>query len=462
MKAHQLKARFFSEIDSFSKSIFLKNFSYVFVGNGLAIGIGLLFTPVFSRIYSPSAYGLFAIYMSLTVAVSQFITLQYPRAFVIPKDDEKFYDLVRISILAVICFGILFFLVLVIAKSAILDLFNAKALGNWIYLIPAAVILAGMNDIWRSWNIRIKEFKKGAAAKIFSTLFTRFVSLFYGLATKGGGVGLILGDFISKPSDSFLIQTKKVRSALPRLWKESSIKSIWATAKEYKQYPLFLLPGSWLYNIVLQLPPLFLSIYFSKDQIGYYSMTNSLFMLPMSLLTTALAPVFLQKASETFHSNSGEIKKIVKKLYWSLHIGGLIPFAMLIVFGDLIMHIFLGKQWQGAGFYASVMGYYFIFSVSSYVLNALYRIYRREGIFLIINIVTVVLCIVGLWLGAVIYKDIKYSIIGFCVANALGQIAHIWYTLKLANLPASRYILLSVLMAGVAVSFFYLLRILIF
>ncbi len=363
--------------------------------------------------------------------------------------------------LAVFLFGVFLFVVLILAKSPILSLFHAETLGNWIYLIPVSIMLGGMNDIWRSWNIRVKEFKKGASAKIFSTLFTRFFTLGYGLITKGGSIGLILGDFMSKPSDSIMVQTKKIRASIPVLWRESSITSIWATAKEYKQYPLFLLPGTWLYNLVLQLPPLFLSVYFSKDQIGYYSMTNSLFLLPMSLLTTALGPVFLQKASETFHTRPGDMTKIVKKLYWSLHLSGLVPFAILIVFGDVVMHLFLGKQWQGAGFFASVLGYYFIFSISSYVLNALYRIYKKEKVFLLINIVTVVLCIAGLWIGAAVYRDIRYSIIGFCVANAAGQIAHIGYTLKLANLPAFKYVLLSILLAAGAVIFFYALRLII-
>jgi O-antigen/teichoic acid export membrane protein len=322
-------------------------------------------------------------------------------------------------------------------------------------------MLGGMNDIWRSWNIRVKEFKKGASAKIFSTLFTRFFTLGYGLITKGGNIGLILGDFISKPSDSFLVQTKKIRSSIPLLWNEASLRSIWKTAKEFRQYPLFLLPGTWLYNLVQQLPPLFLSVYFSKDLVGYYSMANSLFLLPMSLLTTALGPVFLQKASETFHNKPGEIKRIVKKLYWSLHLSGLVPFAILIVFGDVIMRLILGKQWQGAGFFASVLGYYFIFSISSFVLNALYRVYQRERIFLIINLVTVLLCIAGLWLGAAVYRDIKYSIIAFCVANAAGQIAHIWVSLKLAGLPALKSILLSIILAAGVVGFFYMLRIII-
>jgi O-antigen/teichoic acid export membrane protein len=458
---HELKNRFFSEINSFSKSIFLKNFSYVFVGNGLALGIGLVFTPIFSRIYTPSAYGLFAIYMSLTVTVSQFITLQYPRAFVIPKDDKKFYDLVRVSMMAVFIFGLFFFLILAVAKSSILRLFHAEILGNWIYLIPVSIVLGGMNDIWRSWNIRVKEFKRGASAKIFSTLFTRFFTLGYGLITSGGSIGLILGDFISKPSDSFLVQTKRIRSSLSELWRGTSLKRVWETAKEYHQYPLFLLPGNWLYNLVLQLPPLFLGIYFSKDQIGYYSMTNSLFLLPMSVLTTALGPVFLQKASETFHNEPGEIKRIVKKLYWTLHLSGLVPFAVLIVFGDVIMRLFLGKQWLGAGFFASVLGYYFIFSISSYVLNALYRIYKKEKVFLIINLVTVILCIAGLWAGAVVYKDIKFSITAFCIANAAGQILHIWYTLRLAKLPALKYIFLSIFLGALVVGFFYLVRILI-
>lgn len=400
--------------------------------------------------------------MSLTTVAGQFVTLQYPRAFVLPKENEKFYDLVRISLLSVFAFSLLILILLLIGRVSILQFFKAEALGSWIFLIPAAVFLIGINDIWRSWNIRVKEFKKGALAKIISTLFTRVMTLIYGVASKGGGLGLVLGDFVSKPADSLLIQTKAIRKALPVIWKGLRWKQVWATAKEFKQYPFFVLPGSWVFNFITQMPVIFLSIYFTKDQLGYYSMTNSLFVLPMSLLTTALAPVFLQKIAETVNEKKTDVSGMVKKLFWMLHFTGLFPFSVLIVFGDKLLPFVLGSQWQEAGYYASVMGFYFIFFINSYVLNALYRVYNKEKIFLAVNILMLILCVLGLLIGAVVYNDAKFSIIGFCIGNAIGQITHIAYNLKFAGLPAFKYLLLSVFFAAAVIFIFYLLRFLLF
>ncbi len=443
------------------RSVFLKNFSYVFTGNGLAMGIGLLFTPVFSRIYSPEAYGLFALYMSLTAILTQVISLQYPRAFVIPKENDKFYKLVALSLLLITVISLIVLGVIVVNKQAVLETFNATALGNWIYLIPLTLFFSGINDVWRSWNIRIKEFKKGALALISSTLVTRLFTLTYGLLTQGGAAGLLAGDFLGKPSDTLMLQGRKIRLALPAILKNINLKTAWNTAVEFKQYPLFVLPGAWVFTLVLQLPIIFLSIYFSNDQLGYYSITNSLFVLPMSLLTAALAPVFLQKIAETYHSRPKDIAPMVKKLFWALHIAGLIPFSILIVFGDILLPFFLGDQWVGAGFYASVLGFYFIFYINSYVLNSLYRVYKKESTFLMVNVLMLLMCWGGLWIGTKYYGDVKAAIIGFCIANAVGQVIHIAFNLRMAGVPVLKNLLSSTAVALFAVGILYGIRMLI-
>ncbi|HMR81691.1 MAG TPA: oligosaccharide flippase family protein [Niabella sp.] len=454
---------YFQKSGSFLKSSFVRNFTYVFAGNGLALLIGLAFTLIFSRIYTPEDYGLFALYMSLVTIAGQFVTLQYPGAFVIPKEEDKFFNLIRASLLCVALLSLLLFIVLLLAKNQVLHTFKAEQLGDWVYLIPIAVFLGGINDIWRSWNIRVKEFKKGALAKIASTLLTRFVTLGYGIAFKGGAPGLMLGDFMSKPADTILLQTREIRSSLPVIFRRFSLTQVWSAIKEFKRYPLFVLPGVWVYSFILQLPSFFLSIYFTKEQLGYYSMTNSLFVLPMSLLTTAIAPVFLQKIAETVNTDSKEAASpMVKRLFWGLHLAGLLPFSILIVFGDILLPFILGNKWEGAGVFASIMGYYFFFSINTYVLNSLYRVFKKEKVYLFINIGMILLCTVGLWIGATYYLSVEASIIGFSIANILGQLVHIAYNLKQANLSFLTIIFKAILAVVFVVSVLYGIKYLLF
>src|SRR5690606_4178328 len=129
-----------------------------------------------------------------------------------------------------------------------------------------------------------------------------------------------------------------------------------------------------------------------------------------------IAPVFLQKAAETFRADAKKLPELVLKVYKKLFYWGVIPFSVLIVFGDFIFRLFLGENWMLAGEFARYMGLYFAFWMISSALSSLFRIFQKEKLNLNIIVVSLFLKVSGLVIG-IIFNDYLLSIILFSFGN---------------------------------------------
>lgn len=129
-------------LSKFKKSNdFIKNSITLVLGSGFSQVIPLAFSPILSRVFSPTEFGILAFFMACTSIATLFATGYYENAIVIPKDDNTSLNLVGLiaTISSVISLLILVFIVLCYS-------FNFSFLFNYIefkYLIilPAAIFL---------------------------------------------------------------------------------------------------------------------------------------------------------------------------------------------------------------------------------------------------------------------------------------------------------------------------------
>lgn len=425
-----------------AKGSFAQNITLTLSGNAIAIGLGFLFTPFIARIYSPEAYGVFAFFIAVTQNLGNITTLQFTRAYVLPKGEKEFFALIKITLLSTIFFTLLSIIILLLFSEKIAETFNIKILDNWLLFVPVGLLFLSFNDILRSWNIRIKEFGRGAVTKIISTLFAKSIALIYGIITFGSVQGLIISDLLSKPIDSFYALNKRNRKRIPLLFKDYNYRYLTKIFIKFQAYPLFVLPNNWLNSLANQIPVFLLISFFDSSVTGNYSLANSLLNIPGTILSAAIAPVFLQKAAETFREDPEKLPKLVHKLYNRLFYLGIIPLSILIVFGDYIFYFFLGSSWTLAGEFARYIGIYFAFWMISSALSSLFRIYQKEKLNLYITILSLILKTLGLIIG-IYFDDYLLSIILFSFGSLLGHLIQCIFLLNFVRLSPYKILLKS-------------------
>ncbi|MBX2964256.1 MAG: lipopolysaccharide biosynthesis protein [Cyclobacteriaceae bacterium] len=440
---------------------FARNITLTFSGNTIAVFIGFLFTPFITRVYSPEAYGIFALYVSVVQSISLVATFQLTRAFVLPQNETEFEDLFTCTWLTACFISLATALVLFLFHIPIFIYFNVSLpeLFQWWPAIPIAVFLYAVNDILKSRNVRRKTFSRNAVNQIFSSTSARATTLVYGVITNGHAPGLILGDLLTKVLEVFLLAGKGLLLELKAIFTVRSRKLL-QIISTYKDYPLYVLPGVWIFMFTYQLPVYVATLYFDTAQAGQYSLANSLLNLPLNLLAGSISPVFLQKIAETYKSDPVEVPRIVRQLSNRLFIVGLLPLAIIVVFGDLIFAALLGNQWVEAGIFAGYMGIYSIFQVVNLPLASLYRIYSIERLGLLINILSFVLGLVAVSLG-VWKNNFELGIQLFSVTIAASTLLSTFILLKKSGLNGFKMIMMWLLLLFAVLGLLFGFRLLI-
>jgi O-antigen/teichoic acid export membrane protein len=422
---------------------FAQNFAVTFSGTALVAIIGFLVTPIMSRIYPPASYGNFAVFTLLVTNITAVSTLSYPAATVLTPVKKRFYALIQLCLLLALASFALTLVAVLLLREPLLRWLNAESLGAWLYIVPAIALVFNCSNIMMHWYIRTKSFRKRVGIDVSTSLVGRLVTLGAGVALHGGPGGLLIGDVFSKLTAALTLFFGGIHREMSNVVRHVSWARIKAVAYEYREYPLYVTPTGYLNMMAAQLPVFFLTNSFGITAVGLYTFSTSLLELPINLVGNAVAPVFLQKATETYEREPERLKQLCLELYNKLFYLGLLPFGIITVFGDWIFKVGFGARWEQAGLFTSYLGYYYVFKLASYATGPVYAVFRRQRTVLIGTILLVVCRTASLVLGAYLH-ELNLAMLLFGVSSLVVTFGIDMHILHLLKLPVWRVALRSI------------------
>ncbi len=187
--------------------------------------------------------------------------------------------------------------------------------------------------------------------------------------------GLIYGAFLGDLLNFFVhvLQFKKSGGTFKGLKQ----KSMFASLRKFKEFPLFNLVPALLDIVSLSLPFLIVNAYYSEQVSGQFYQSRDILAMPLVLISSAISQVLMQKISEK--KNNGEkVFVIIKNHIYILSLLALIGFLVVFFFGENLFTLFLGDQWEMSGSMASMMvlaySIKFVVSPISVVFFSLHKI----------------------------------------------------------------------------------------
>ncbi|WP_133273802.1 lipopolysaccharide biosynthesis protein [Hymenobacter radiodurans] len=373
------------------KGSFAQNFAVTLSGSAAVTLIGFLLTPIMSRLYPPSAYGQFAVFSSLASNLSMVATLTYTAAFLQPKTKEKFINLVQLTVFLAFFTCFLLAIGLIIGGSYIIHYLNIEGIGNWFYTLPVILLLFNLNNIMSGWYLREKQFIKRTTVDVTTVLAGRGFTILYGLIVGGNVVGLLLGEFFNRITSTISLLSGTIRFSFGLLWQNFSWKNIRSVAVEYREFPFYFLPASFINVLSTQLPIFALTAGFGPSPVGLYSFSVALLEIPINLIGNAVLPVFWQKATEVNSKEPERLPILTLDLYNKLLYLGLIPFGLITVYGDILFKLVFGARWEMAGVYTGYLGYYYVFKLMSQATAPIYTVMNKQRYILFSNIFLLVM-----------------------------------------------------------------------
>ncbi len=411
-------------------SKFVSNVITLFSATLLGQIIGVVVSPVLSRLYSPADFGISQLFFSIVSMVAIVACLSYQSAINLPKKDEEAANIVVLCLCVILVTASITTVILWIFSGTIENVLHAPGLTPYLYLIPFAIIANSVAFVLGSWLSRRQQFGTNAQANLSSSITGKATSIGFGFLSPSP-FGLILGTIIN---DATIIAVSLRKLLAERtLFREITARKIREMAIRYKKFPQFAAGSALMSMAATQCVPVLLAVSFTPIVVGFYAMTHLVLKLPLKLMANSLTSVFYQKACAE-KNRSGSIVYIVKSVHTRLVSIGMFICLILMIIGPELFVFVLGEQWITSGIYAQILAPWIFVVFISTPISSIFSVFEKQGASLGFNILLLISRIIIIMIGG-FYGD---PILCMVLLSVTGVIFWSWmnmFLLKMAGVP---------------------------
>lgn len=460
------------------KSTFARQVMVMGGGTAVVQALGVLVSPILTRLYTPADFGLMAVFMSVTGIAVVFATLRYDLAIPIAAaDEDDALRLLLLSFISSIAIGItIALLLLALSPTGYRAVSSDPRFVQYRWFLVVAVAGGGFYNALVAWSIRRKAFRALSGSRVFQSSTSIAVQLMVGFL-HGGVIGLVLGSMLNMTcgvGNLWRQAAGSVRSAfLTGRW-----RGLRKTALAYHRYPVFTVWNALVSAASTAIPPVFLSAMYNSEVVGQYALSFRIMYLPATLIASAVAGVYMSREADLLRQ--GSLGKNMESIAKCLSLIASIILIPMVFFGPDLFSLVFGKSWHTAGLYSQYLMPYlylsFIFSPMVTTVMLLERqgtdtvwqmvmlFTRLAGIVLgghlggprgAVGILAAVSFVVGAlyyrWIlsigGASLRRIVKYLFDDICIAVAISGIT--WLLFIAFDEPPMLLFLPWILLAGV-------------
>lgn len=378
------------KIQRYLKSDFIKN-ALTLLGGIVGIqSISIFTAPILTRIYKPADYGILGIYMSIVALIGSVSTLEYTTAIMLPEKDEEAKALLQISIFITFCVSILVLLVILCGGCYWAAMCYNSQMTNWFYLVPVSIFLSGIGGGLGVWANRKQKYKTIVFVRLITAIITPLISILYGVLW-GGHSGLFMGIFCGQIV-FFVLLLVGVWEKDWNLFSFYNLAVIKKQAYQYRAFPIYALPATFINTFTNQLPIVMLSKYVGTAFVGQYNLSRRIVDIPISFIGASFGEVFKQKAS-TDYVLTGSCRGIFLKMFTMLSLLAIPFFLILILFAPDFFAFLFGEKWREAGVLSQILCILYFFRFISSPLSYVFYIAGKQKQDFVLHIVMLILTI---------------------------------------------------------------------
>jgi len=358
----------------------------------------------------------------LIAVLTPIAALTYPIAIVLPKEDDDARGIASLSMRIALFVSLLVTLILLVGNDKILAVLNAEAIAKYIWLVPLVMLFATWLQVAQQWLIRKKQFLVTARVTVSKTIISSIAKAAIGWFHPLASV-LIVITTIDNALYAFLLNIGiKRKDGTTLLGKRASNRtSLRELAKRHKDFPLYRSPIAFVNAISQHLPVLLLAAFSGAASAGFFVLAIRILSIPSEIIGRSVGSVFYPKINEAAHDGQNLTHLIVKATL-ALAAIGLVPYAVIIVFGPALFSFVFGAEWVEAGIYSRWMAFMLFFMFINKPAIAAIPVLDIQKGYMLFGFINATIKIAALYVGFVIFKTDTEAIALFSVFGALSYI----------------------------------------
>ncbi len=416
------------------KSTFASDVLKLVSGSASAQILTILTAPFIARLFEPVAFGVAAVFVSITGVISAVVGMRYELSIVLPEDDGDAANSMVVSLSFVAITSLLTGSFLAIAGGLLIQWLHVSQLRQLLWLIPIMVMLNGVFASLSYWNTRKKRFGRQTIAQVAGAAFFVVAQIVAGLTGHTSGAVIVIATILAVLLNVILLGSQTIWDDWRVFAESARLRRMLQTLKRYRNFPKFSTASALLSNIGWQVPTFVLSAYFSAAVVGHYSLGNKVLRIPVNLIGANIATVFFQHASQARHQ--GSLRESMEKMFRHLIAIFMFPSLMLCLIGKDLCVFAFGVRWAEAGLYAEIMSVYVLFWFMAVPLGSVLNVLERQalelGLITSILIASVAALLVGGNSGSA-----RLALALFSAVGVIGYACFCIVVLRLCAVPIS-------------------------
>ena len=309
--------------------------------------------PLITRLYVPSAFGIYSAFTNLVTLFSAIACLRYDFALPVSRDGKE-----RLTLLW-LCLLITPITALVVAalvggfRSFAPSLPLISSVGPIAWFIPLGAATMGINNAGTYWAIAEKEFRAVAFSSVYQAVGMNIFQLAGGLTAAVAptlAIGAVVGQAVG-----IVPLYRLMRQRAPSWPREERLEPAASVARAYKKFPLLTSWSSLLNTASLTFPSLALLSLYGASVNGYYALAYGVISRPMGLVVSSIMPVYISRAAELAANDVRDLKKLYYSLLTRLSAASICATPLILLFPWVFKFVF-GRSYADAGLYAALLG----------------------------------------------------------------------------------------------------------
>lgn len=351
---------------------FLRNVLTVASGTVIAQAITVFVSPIITRMYTPSDMGVLASFTAIVAIFGVIAAGRYELAIVLPETDKLSNAVAFAGFIFAFIFGLVITVVTIVFNKPLVSLLKLQGdAASWSYLLGFFVFLTGTELLLNRLAIRNRHFKVIASTRVTQQISGNGIKIGWGYFSPGT-FGLFIATLFSTLSRIVRLAMDEIKKLIVRE-NRPSWTDIKQSAIRYKKFPMVSCWEGLLNAASVQLPVILFTMLFSPAIAGYYSLSHRILSMPMSLIGSSVANVFLERAAKT-KDDDAELGRITLELYKKLLLIGSLIMSFVTFYGDKLLPFVFGGQWVEAGRFAQLISLTLVFQFAISPISTIFTI----------------------------------------------------------------------------------------
>ena len=428
---------------------FLKPVLTLVGGTAAAQALVFFARPVLTRLYTPEAFGVLTVFVTLVGLLRTVATGRYEDAVLLPERDEDAAALLALASGLAACTAAGLALLLP-WRGGVAALMGEPAAAAALLLLPPTVLLGVTGLALEVWHTRFGHFRLLSTARLAQSGAAVAVQLGGGVLAAFGiwaadGLALVAGAALGFGVLFGVLGTataRQMRRLGPFGWAD-----VRRLAARYGRFPRFTAPAALLNTLGSRAPVLLLAALFGSGPVGQFGVAFGALALPLGVLTGAVGQVYGRDGAEAVRT--GRLGPLALRVTRGLLAVVVYPALAVAVTGPVLFAVVFGEAWAEAGRYAQAVAAWAALAAVAVPLTRTFDLAERQRADLAFSVFMGAV-LAAVLVGAGQRLDALGTVWAAGSAGAALRALHVGWILRIAGAPLAPALGYALWAAGVA------------